>query len=52
MKAEVTVVAFSRSGLSFETESEGRVSPLGRERERDEDGERKAIEFVVEVSAN
>ena len=41
MEAKATVVAFSRSGLSFETESEGRVSPLEREQERDEDGERK-----------
>jgi len=37
----VTVVAFSRSGLSFEAESDGRASPLERERERDEDRERK-----------
>ena len=41
MEAKVTVVAFSRSGLSFETESEGRVSPLKQDRECDEDGERK-----------
>ena len=52
MEAKVTVVVFSRSGLSFEIESEGLVSPLGRERERGEDGERKAIELVVEVSVN
>lgn len=37
----MTVVAFIRSGLSFETESEGRASPLERERERDEVRERK-----------
>jgi hypothetical protein len=37
----VAVVAFSKSGNSFEAESHGRVSPLERERERDEDRERK-----------
>lgn len=35
------MVAFGRSGLSLEPESDGRVSLLEREREREEDRERK-----------
>ena len=38
---EAEVVAFGRSGLSLEPESDGRVSLLEREREREEDRERK-----------
>jgi hypothetical protein len=38
----VVMVAFNRSGLSFEAESDGRDSALERERESDDDGERKS----------
>jgi hypothetical protein len=37
----VAVVAFNRTGPSFEVELNGRESGLEREWERDEDGEKK-----------
>lgn len=36
----IVVVAFNGSGLSFEAESVGGVSPFEREREHDEERER------------
>jgi hypothetical protein len=41
VEAVVIVVEFGRSGLALEAESEGRVPPLEREGERDEEREKK-----------
>jgi hypothetical protein len=41
VEAVVIVVEFGRSGLALEAESEGRVAPLEREGERDEEREKK-----------